>query len=803
MSLDGLFAVPANVVVFPVEELPALVRRQLTDDRARYAITILGSRRNTKVLDADTAQLLGQFKEPSSLVDGVIRFSDALEMDPREVLESAYPVLAKLISEQLLVRAGSPPASAVRVMAKPGDLIGRFTIVRTVQALEDVVVYQAESQNGTKVALKVADGVNRSAARASFEREAAVLTHLKGVEFPRLVQASLLEATPFLAVEWIDGVVCTALAESVRRPWAQGDLDSLLRSAVAVVEAYAALHAQGVVHGDVHPKNVLMPGPMSARILDFGYASIQGDSHPRPVPRAAVLTFYEPEWAKATLAARKPPPATQLSDQYSLAALLYLMFAGKQYLVPGREFRETLQQIADQPPLPFDVHGMRCWPALEDVLRRALAKNPAERYPAVTDMLEALRGLFRRTTARQHSNGQSYSPAQLLVSTALRLSRRDGLIDRGLPIPPLVSVNYGAAGIAYFFCRMAQMRERPGDLQTAMRWLDAAHRELGNPGAYVNPDIGLIAKRVGVVSPYHSVTGVHCVQALVANAMGDMTAAQTAISAFVAASQRACTSYDLTVGRSSTLVAAALLVEALRDTQIAQRSGLIRLGTETLGGIWKRVESQDLHNLQIRYWGVAHGWAGILFATLRWCEATGSAVPSGALDRLSELAAAAVRQPHGARWMGPNDPSMPASWCHGSTGYVHLWLSAADILAEDQFSRCGLDAAMHSWSSKSVNATLCCGQAGQAYAMLRAYQHTGETAWLRRARDLAQNAIGAVGTSSCFTNSLYKGDVGIALLACDLMRPELASMPLFASERWPKPKPRKTPAISETPNVAR
>lgn len=787
MRPDDLFVVPADVVIFPVEELPAVVRRQITDDQARYALSIRGSRRTTKVLDRETAQLLDQFKEPSSLIDGVLRMSETLGMDPRDVLESAYPVIVRFINEQLLVQADSPAAVLSRKLTRPGDQIGSFTIVRQVQALEDVAVYQAESRDGTKVALKVADGSNQVIARDSFKREAAVLRHLRGEKFPRLVEASLDGPDPFLAIEWIDGKSCTVLAENVRRPWVYASQHSLLQSAVAVTEAYAELHAQGVVHGDVHPKNILMQETRSARIIDFGYARIPNDTRWTHIPRAAVLTFYEPEWAKATLAGQKPPPATQLSDQYSLGALLYVMFTGKQYLVAGQEFRETLQQITDRPPLPFEVHGIRCWPALEKVLSRTLAKDPADRYPAVADMLEALRDLIKCSAEPQCAAGEGHSTAQLLVSTAARLSRRGGLIDRGLPTPPLVSVNYGAAGIAYFFYRLAQIRERPGDLRAAVRWLDNAHRDLRNPGAYHNRDIGLFAQRIGVVSPYHSVTGVHCVRALVSNAMGDMNTAQTAVSAFVGASQRPCVSHDLTVGRSSTLVAASLLIEALHGTHIAHDSGLMQLGSEALAGIWKQVDSQDLHNGQIRFWGIAHGWAGILFATLRWCAATGSAVPSGALDRLSQLASAAIREPHGARWTGPHDPSMPASWCHGTTGYVHLWLSAADTTHDDLYSRCGLDAARYSWSRESVNATLCCGLAGQAYAMLRAYQHTGEATWLKRARSLAQRAVGAVGTSWCLPNSLYKGDVGIALLASDLLRPQLACMPLFGSERWSRP----------------
>ena len=79
---------------------------------------------------------------------------------------------------------------------------------------------------------------------------------------------------------------------------------------------------------------------------------------------------------------------------------------------------------------------------------------------------------------------------------------------------------------------------------------------------------------------------------------------------------------------------------------------------------------------------------------------------------------------------------------------------------------------------------LCCGFAGRAYSLLCLHRHTGEAHWLARARLLAEHAVTSVQAAALRQDSLYKGEVGVALLVAELRTPEQASMPLFESERW-------------------
>lgn len=138
------------------------------------------------------------------------------------------------------------------------------------------------------------------------------------------------------------------------------------------------------------------------------------------------------------------------------------------------------------------------------------------------------------------------------------------------------------------------------------------------------------------------------------------------------------------------------------------------------------------------------------------------------------------------QWKGPHDLALLGGWCHSSAGYVYLWAAAGTVLGEDYYNRLAIASAEHCWSLPQGNGTLCCGLAGQGYAMLEAHRLSGDQVWRGRAAKFAQDAVRFVSTKWCTPNSLYKGDLGIALLAGDLADPSLACMPMFGPEGWPR-----------------
>jgi serine/threonine-protein kinase len=128
-----------------------------------------------------------------------------------------------------------------------------------------------------------------------------------------------------------------------------------------------------------------------------------------------------------------------------------------------------------------------------------------------------------------------------------------------------------------------------------------------------------------------------------------------------------------------------------------------------------------------------------------------------------------------------------AGWCNGSAGFVQLFSLAWEAYGNKSFLETAIGAGWDVWDSRKIRAyDLCCGLAGRAYSLLTLYRCTGDVAWLNKARRLAERAVEKVGIGqeNPFPNSLYRGELGVAILAAELQRPEEASMPLFGPEDW-------------------
>jgi serine/threonine-protein kinase len=152
------------------------------------------------------------------------------------------------------------------------------------------------------------------------------------------------------------------------------------------------------------------------------------------------------------------------------------------------------------------------------------------------------------------------------------------------------------------------------------------------------------------------------------------------------------------------------------------------------------------------------------------------------------LAAVAEPLERGCRWPltppeGDGADRHWPGWCHGNAGYVFLWNLARDTYREDAFGELAQRAAWLTDSPAGVS-SLCCGTAGQAYAALNQYRSSGDEFWHALAVRLAASAASNDELAGDATSplSLYKGHVGLALLAVELDSPERAAMPLFEFE---------------------
>jgi serine/threonine-protein kinase len=786
MDPSELLVLAEAVVVFPISEIDPVKRASIDASDGDYGLTKNDSRRTTRLIDRTAAELLEEFRKPTSVPDAIVRFSRKFDADPSAVMVDSFEFLDGMVRDGFLMLASATADSRFG----PLETTGGWRMLEPLRLLDDtevLLVLSAQEQRG--VLKRVAPDAD-AWVRAALANEARVLGALQGNGAPLLLEDGHAARVPYIVVEWRSGLPSPAASMQLRRPWLPESRQRLAAICVRILDAYALLHERGIIHGDVHPGNVLIDLDTDAvSLIDFGLAvDTQGKSAHVP-PRGGIEAFHPPERARALLDGKSPPEPTAGSEQYAVAALLYRLLAGQDYIEQLLDRKVWHEAICTQPPRPFMRLGLPPWPALEAVLARALAKDPADRYPSVAAFRDAF-AAAGATGAGEASSTQGAWQAPCVFDNAIaRLADPADATDRPLQ-RPTANINHGATGIAYFLLRASGMLNRPDLFAAADLWIERAKRDAAIPDdAFYDESRGLNVNTVGRTALYHSALGMHCVDALIACSAEQPDRLATAIDAFIAAATIPEDRADVTTGYAGHLIACATLLDAMAAAnQFEERERLIALGQRRkadLLAVWGPLD-KVLPGAREPYYGIAHGWAGAAYAMLRHADATGEPVPEAVVETLRELAAVARRTRDGAHWpMGVRNEEVWTSWCHGTAGYALLWSLAQRILPDGDFAELAILAGEHAWNTRAPDTGhLCCGAAGQGYAFLALHRLTGDGKYVDRARQRLEHGVGFVGTRGMTTDSLYKGDLGLALLECELAEPSMAAMPMFEGERW-------------------
>ena len=174
------------------------------------------------------------------------------------------------------------------------------------------------------------------------------------------------------------------------------DQKTMIDIIVKVADALQAAHEKGILHCDLKPENILISDVSDEVFLvDFGFA------------RETNTTSFRSEWV-GTPAYMSPEQTwgkvDRHSDQYSLAAILYQMFA-RQLPVHGTQIDEIVEKIQTQAVRPIRALNPSVPRGLERACMRALSKKPADRYPSVGEFSRALQSSFNPgNTLLHHQN---------------------------------------------------------------------------------------------------------------------------------------------------------------------------------------------------------------------------------------------------------------------------------------------------------------------------------------------------------------------------------------------------------------
>jgi tetratricopeptide (TPR) repeat protein len=249
---------------------------------------------------------------------------------------------------------------------------GRYVVEARAGAGGMGVVYRARDRVGDRiVALKLLRAQADDPARR-FAREAWLLSDLAHPGIVRYVDHGQADdGSLYLAMEWLDGEdLATRLARS---PLALPDALALARR---VADALAAAHERGIVHRDLKPSNLFLVGgaASAAVVLDFGLARLTAGMSTVTVQGTLMGTpgYMAPEQVRCE--ASLGPPA----DLFALGCVLYECIAGRSPF-PGDRPWARLAKILFEEPQPLTSRRPEVPPALDDLVRTLLAKDPRER----------------------------------------------------------------------------------------------------------------------------------------------------------------------------------------------------------------------------------------------------------------------------------------------------------------------------------------------------------------------------------------------------------------------------------------
>jgi Protein kinase domain/AAA ATPase domain len=265
----------------------------------------------------------------------------------------------------------------------PGS-IGRYRVLRKLgEGGMGVVFEAADDVLGRRVAVKRLKSGD-DAARRRFLREARAAARLSHPNVCHLYEVGEDSQGMFLAMELLVGEPLSRRLERGALPPAE-----VVSLGAGMLAALSALHGAGIVHRDLKPSNVHLT-PHGARILDFGLARalpgelarvLAGDSSDKT--RADVMVGSPGYMAPEQVLGHEVDART---DVFSAGAVLYEAFAGRPAFGGSKLVEVFTATLHDAPPplegaaAPFDA-----------LVRRALAKAPAERFPSAESMAEALR----------------------------------------------------------------------------------------------------------------------------------------------------------------------------------------------------------------------------------------------------------------------------------------------------------------------------------------------------------------------------------------------------------------------------
>ena len=267
-----------------------------------------------------------------------------------------------------------PPPEPSRALPGPGEILGdRYRLDSLIGRGGSGLVFRGcDLRLDMPVAIKVVPHDPEEGVHGDLRDEARAAMRLSHPSIVRIWHWDVYGPCEALVMELVDGADLQSVAR--QRPERCLPEAEAVAAVLDVLSALEYAHGMGVVHNDIKPRNMLLASDGRVRLCDFGIAGRHGMGDARPGMVTGTLAFMAPE----RLRRERGGP---LSDLYAVGVSLYV-------LLDGRPPFDLKPGARDRGPM---ASSTRIRPALHNVLARAIAMSPADRYTSAADRAAALR----------------------------------------------------------------------------------------------------------------------------------------------------------------------------------------------------------------------------------------------------------------------------------------------------------------------------------------------------------------------------------------------------------------------------
>jgi formylglycine-generating enzyme required for sulfatase activity/dienelactone hydrolase len=365
-----------------------------------------------------------------------------------------------------------------------GRTIGHYEIIAKIGEGGMGAVYKARDIHlDRSVALKMLPGewVANAERKRRFVLEAKAASALNHPNIITIYDIDVADGVDFIAMEYVAGQTLADVIPSGGMAPARA-----IQFGAQIADALATAHQSGIVHRDLKPSNIMVTAQGRVKVLDFGLAKLiePGSGAGAPTQTAAIYTregtilgtasYMAPEQAEGRTIDRR-------ADVFSFGAVLYEMLTGVQPFRRDSVLGTLAAIVRDEPPA---LDAARIPPAVRQVVKRALEKNPEARYASGAELASALASVSRALVPRGALSRRwlAAGAAAVVVAAVLggwklyKQSRVDWARREGLPeISRLLAQG---EGLAAFDLARKVAALIPDDPEFQQAWAEAGPKPL-------------------------------------------------------------------------------------------------------------------------------------------------------------------------------------------------------------------------------------------------------------------------------------------------------------------------------------